>query len=103
MFLLVLYTCRLSVYFTLRGSKISPLFVHEALLVNSNVLPSGISTQVLSRITGCIFVVPGERNNLPTEQIAKLNIGLNLKFNKKVVTVLVISMLSSIAGWPPAK
>ncbi|CAH0728977.1 unnamed protein product, partial [Brenthis ino] len=43
----------------------------------------GISTQMLSRITGTVLVVTGERNDLPTETQNKLNIGLNLKFNKK--------------------
>lgn len=39
---------------------------------------------MLSRITGTVFVVPGERNNQPTEELNKINVGLNLKFNKKV-------------------
>ncbi|KAJ2946889.1 hypothetical protein O0L34_g16222 [Tuta absoluta] len=43
----------------------------------------GISAQMLSRITGTVFVVSGERNDLPTEQQNKVNVGLNLKFNKK--------------------
>ncbi|XP_026751467.1 5'-3' exoribonuclease 1 isoform X2 [Galleria mellonella] len=43
----------------------------------------GISTQMLSRITGTVLVVTGERNDLPTETMNKINIGLNLKFNKK--------------------
>ncbi|XP_045764517.1 5'-3' exoribonuclease 1 isoform X1 [Maniola jurtina] len=43
----------------------------------------GVSTQMLSRITGAVLVVIGERNDLPTEKQNKLNIGLNLKFNKK--------------------
>ncbi|XP_013136555.1 PREDICTED: 5'-3' exoribonuclease 1 [Papilio polytes] len=43
----------------------------------------GISAQMLSRITGTVLVILGERNNLPTENQNKLNIGLNLKFNKK--------------------
>ncbi|XP_068630377.1 5'-3' exoribonuclease 1 [Battus philenor] len=43
----------------------------------------GISAQMLSRITGTVLVVLGVRNNLPTESLNKLNIGLNLKFNKK--------------------
>ncbi|XP_047526859.1 5'-3' exoribonuclease 1 isoform X3 [Vanessa atalanta] len=43
----------------------------------------GISTQMLSRITGTVLVVLGERNDLPTEGQSKVNVGLNLKFNKK--------------------
>ncbi|KAL0891892.1 hypothetical protein ABMA27_015146 [Loxostege sticticalis] len=43
----------------------------------------GISAQMLSRITGSVLVVSGERHDLPTEQLSKINIGLNLKFNKK--------------------
>ncbi|XP_073951725.1 5'-3' exoribonuclease pacman isoform X1 [Choristoneura fumiferana] len=43
----------------------------------------GISAQFLSRITGAILVVTGERNDLPTETQNKVNLGLNLKFNKK--------------------
>ncbi|XP_047520922.1 5'-3' exoribonuclease 1 isoform X3 [Pieris napi] len=43
----------------------------------------GISAQMLSRITGSILVISGVRNDLPTETQSKINIGLNLKFNKK--------------------
>ncbi|KAG6439429.1 hypothetical protein O3G_MSEX000765, partial [Manduca sexta] len=43
----------------------------------------GITPQMLSRITGTVFVVDGERNELPTENQNKVNVGLNLKFNKK--------------------
>ncbi|CAK1604510.1 unnamed protein product [Parnassius mnemosyne] len=43
----------------------------------------GISAQLLSRITGTVFVILGQKNNLPFENQNKLNIGLNLKFNKK--------------------
>ncbi|CAH2107035.1 unnamed protein product [Euphydryas editha] len=43
----------------------------------------GISTHMLSRITGTVLVILGERNDLPTETQNKINIGLNLKFNKK--------------------
>ncbi|CAH1644535.1 unnamed protein product [Spodoptera littoralis] len=47
----------------------------------------GVSAQTLSRITGTILVVPGERHDRPTEQLNKLNLGLNLKFNKKNLEV----------------
>lgn len=43
----------------------------------------GISAQMLSRITGSVLVVTGQRNDLPTEAMSKINVGLNLKFNKK--------------------
>ncbi|CAH2229155.1 jg20768 [Pararge aegeria aegeria] len=43
----------------------------------------GLSTHTLSRITGTVLVVMGERNDLPTETQNKVNVGLNLKFNKK--------------------
>ncbi|XP_075970890.1 5'-3' exoribonuclease pacman isoform X2 [Anticarsia gemmatalis] len=43
----------------------------------------GISPQMLSRITGTVLVIAGERHDRPTESLNKLNIGLNLKFNKK--------------------
>ncbi|XP_061709907.1 5'-3' exoribonuclease 1 isoform X1 [Cydia pomonella] len=43
----------------------------------------GISPQFLSRITGTVLVVSGQRNTLPTETQNKVNVGLNLKFNKK--------------------
>ncbi|CAG9132811.1 unnamed protein product [Plutella xylostella] len=46
----------------------------------------GITTALLSRITGSVFVVPGARHSLPTDQLNKTNVGLNLKFNKKVST-----------------
>ncbi|CAH0626780.1 unnamed protein product [Chrysodeixis includens] len=43
----------------------------------------GISAQMLSRITGTVLVVSGQRNEFPTENLNKINVGLNLKFNKK--------------------
>ncbi|GBP27597.1 5'-3' exoribonuclease 1 [Eumeta japonica] len=43
----------------------------------------GITPQMLSRITGSVFVVPGARREMPTDAMSKINIGLNLKFNKK--------------------
>ncbi|CAG9784859.1 unnamed protein product [Diatraea saccharalis] len=43
----------------------------------------GISAQMLSRITGSVLVVTGQRNDLPTDTMNKINVGLNLKFNKK--------------------
>lgn len=46
---------------------------------------------MLSRITGTVFVVSGERNELPTETQNKVNVGLNLKFNKKVSILLFYS------------
>lgn len=54
-----------------------------------------MSAQLLSRITGTVLVVPGEKNNLPTENQNKLNIGLNLKFNKKVIykTIHIVSFV----------
>ncbi|KAG7299899.1 hypothetical protein JYU34_016922 [Plutella xylostella] len=47
----------------------------------------GITTALLSRITGSVFVVPGARHSLPTDQLNKTNVGLNLKFNKKNMEV----------------
>ncbi|XP_050557278.1 5'-3' exoribonuclease 1 isoform X1 [Spodoptera frugiperda] len=47
----------------------------------------GVSAQILSRITGTILMVPGVRHDNPTEQANKINIGLNLKFNKKNLEV----------------
>jgi len=38
----------------------------------------GISSHLLSRITGTIYVIQASQ-----EEVAKHNIGLNLKFNKK--------------------
>lgn len=46
---------------------------------------AGISAQMLSRITGTVLVVAGERNDMPTDNLNKVNVGLNLKFNKKVI------------------
>lgn len=48
------------------------------------VLPTGISAQMMSRITGTVLIIIGERHDRPTESLSKLNVGLNLKFNKKV-------------------
>lgn len=39
---------------------------------------------MLARITGVVLLAVGERNNLPTENQNKTNVGLNLKMNKKV-------------------
>ncbi|KAF2885186.1 hypothetical protein ILUMI_20983 [Ignelater luminosus] len=43
----------------------------------------GISKGLFSRITGSIYIAPGGRTHMPTEDVPKVNIGLNLKFNKK--------------------
>lgn len=40
----------------------------------------GISSHILSRVTGTIFLVVG---NKQADNPSKVNIGLNLKFNKK--------------------
>merc|ERR1719369_675513 len=42
----------------------------------------GISSHILSRITGSIFVMMGAREQQP-DTASKTNIGLNLKFNKR--------------------
>lgn len=42
----------------------------------------GITPLLLSRITGTIYVLPGDTVNTE-RRVKKLNIGLNLKFNKK--------------------
>ncbi|XP_044728242.1 5'-3' exoribonuclease 1 isoform X2 [Chrysoperla carnea] len=42
-----------------------------------------ISTNLFSRITGCVFVIPGERVSTVPENVCRTNIGLNLKFNKR--------------------
>ncbi|KAJ8731787.1 hypothetical protein PYW08_014517 [Mythimna loreyi] len=47
----------------------------------------GVSAQMLSRITGTVLVVAGQRHDMPTEGVNKVNIGLNLKFNKKNLEV----------------
>lgn len=41
---------------------------------------------MLSRITGTVLVIAGQRHDMSTEGVSKLNIGLNLKFSKKVTT-----------------
>lgn len=44
---------------------------------------TGISKGLFSRITGSIYIAPGSRTQMPTEDVPKVNIGLNLKFNKR--------------------
>ncbi|KAJ8732983.1 hypothetical protein PYW07_015582 [Mythimna separata] len=47
----------------------------------------GVSAQMLSRITGTVLVVAGPRHDLSTDNLNKVNLGLNLKFNKKNLEV----------------
>ena len=42
----------------------------------------GLTSHILSRITGTIFLVRGAREQ-QTDSVSKVNIGLNLKFNKR--------------------
>jgi len=42
----------------------------------------GLSSHMLSRITGTVFLIRGSREQQP-DTMSKINIGLNLKFNKK--------------------
>lgn len=42
-----------------------------------------ITSHLLSRITGCIFAVPGVKGNSLPKNSSKMNIGLNLKLNKR--------------------
>ncbi|XP_072940485.1 5'-3' exoribonuclease 1 [Epargyreus clarus] len=58
----------------------------------------GISAQMLSRITGTILVIMGERNDLPVETQSKINLGLNLKFNKKNQEVSGYSRRCPVSG-----
>ncbi|XP_041976065.1 5'-3' exoribonuclease 1 isoform X2 [Aricia agestis] len=58
----------------------------------------GITAQMLSRLTGCVFVVLGERNDLPTETQNKVNVGLNLKFNKKNQEVCGYTRRCNVTG-----
>lgn len=44
---------------------------------------TGISKGLFSRITGCVFVAPGKEQNNSSDDVPKINIGLNLKFNKR--------------------
>lgn len=55
------------------------------LFVSGHVMSQrlGISSHLLSRITGSIFVVDAKPGSSSTENARKTNIGLNLKFNKK--------------------
>lgn len=48
----------------------------------------GISSHLLSRITGSIFVIDGDALN--ANNASKYNLGLNLKFNKKNEEVIII-------------
>ncbi|XP_017777725.1 PREDICTED: 5'-3' exoribonuclease 1 [Nicrophorus vespilloides] len=43
----------------------------------------GISKYLFTRITGTLFVIMGSKNSWSKDDVSKINIGLNLKFNKK--------------------
>lgn len=53
---------------------------------------AGVTNQMLSCITGCVFVVEGTRDGRSTDKLKKINIGLNLKFNKKVGGFFFVSI-----------
>jgi 5'-3' exoribonuclease 1 len=42
----------------------------------------GVSSHLVSRITGSIYIVSGDKN-AAVESCSKVNVGLNLKFNKR--------------------
>lgn len=42
----------------------------------------GVSSHLVSRITGTIYIVQGDKN-VSIESCNKVNVGLNLKFNKR--------------------
>lgn len=42
----------------------------------------GVSSHLVSRITGTIYIVQGDKNTT-MESCNKVNVGLNLKFNKR--------------------
>jgi 5'-3' exoribonuclease 1 len=42
----------------------------------------GVSSHLVSRVTGTIYIVSGDKNAI-MESCNKVNVGLNLKFNKR--------------------
>jgi hypothetical protein len=42
----------------------------------------GVSSHLVSRVTGTIYIVSGDRN-ASVESCNRVNVGLNLKFNKR--------------------
>ena len=68
------FSSSFSVYYELLLSRYEPGFRAAQRL--------GISSHLLARITGCIFIVRGSREQQP-DSASKSNIGLNLKFNKR--------------------
>ncbi|XP_012550791.2 5'-3' exoribonuclease 1 [Bombyx mori] len=58
----------------------------------------GVTNQMLSCITGCVFVVEGTRDGRSTDKLKKINIGLNLKFNKKNQEVAGYTRRCAVTG-----
>jgi hypothetical protein len=55
----------------------------------------GVSSHLVSRITGTIYIVQGDKN-ASMESCSKVNVGLNLKFNKRNEEVRSLNSLSNV-------
>lgn len=66
-------------------SKLSLLAFNSNVIFLGNVIGNRVrlSSHLISRITGTIYVLPGDNHQESGRKTFKLNIGLNLKFNKK--------------------
>jgi len=58
----------------------------------------GMSSHVMARVTGTIFIVRGAREQ-QSDSVSKSNIGLNLKFNKKSEEVCGFTKKSEDGQW----
>jgi len=58
----------------------------------------GVSSHLVSRITGTIYIVQGDKN-AAMESCNKVNVGLNLKFNKRNEEVRICSWVYQLFWW----
>jgi len=58
----------------------------------------GVSSHLVSRITGTIYIVQGDKN-ATVESCNKVNVGLNLKFNKRNEEVRICSRVYQLFLW----
>jgi len=58
----------------------------------------GVSSHLVSRVTGTIYIVQGDKN-ATVESCNKVNVGLNLKFNKRNEEVRICSWVYQLFLW----
>ena len=58
----------------------------------------GVSSHLVSRVTGTIYIVEGDKN-ASMESCNKVNVGLNLKFSKRNEEVRICSWVYQLLLW----